>query len=99
MLPRQKLLRSLKLGTGKVFVQNFREVSASFAILKAFEDQADIGPLGGEESRLSEQVSFVVLIDCNVNAQVVILSVNINKEDTPYYLGKKLIGAETEVYK
>ena len=40
-----------------------------------------------------------VLIDCNVNAQVVILSVNINKEDTPYYLGKKLIGAETEVYK
>ena len=40
-----------------------------------------------------------VLIECNVNAQVVILSVNINKEDTSYYLGKKIIGAETEVYK
>lgn len=40
-----------------------------------------------------------VLIECNVNAQVVILSVNVNKEDVQYYLGKKLIGAETEVYK
>ena len=40
-----------------------------------------------------------VLIECNTNAQVVILSVNINKEDTSYYLGKKLIGAETEIYK
>lgn len=40
-----------------------------------------------------------VLIECNVNAQVVILSVNVNKEDTPYYLGKKLIGGETEIYK
>tara|TARA_R110000765_G_scaffold8487_2_gene27376 strand:+ start:1027 stop:1293 length:267 start_codon:yes stop_codon:yes gene_type:complete len=40
-----------------------------------------------------------VLINCNVNAQVVILSVNVNNKDAPYYLGKRIIGAETEVYK
>ena len=27
------------------------------------------------------------------------LIININKEDTSYYLGKKIIGAETEIYK
>ena len=40
-----------------------------------------------------------VLIECNVNAKVVILSVNVSDEDAPYYLGKKIIASETEVYK
>ncbi len=40
-----------------------------------------------------------VLIECNVNAKVIILSANVNDEDSSYYLGKKIIAAETEIYK
>ena len=40
-----------------------------------------------------------VLIECNVNAKVIILSVNASDEDSPYYLGKKIIAAKTEIYK
>ena len=40
-----------------------------------------------------------VLIECNVNAQVVILSANLNDDDSSYHLGKKIIAAKTEIYK
>ncbi len=40
-----------------------------------------------------------VLIECNVNAKVIILSVNASEEVSSYYLGKKIIAAETEIYK
>ena len=40
-----------------------------------------------------------VLIECEINAKVVILSVEVAAEDKQYYLGKHLIGAETEIYK
>jgi NRPS condensation-like uncharacterized protein len=39
-----------------------------------------------------------VLIDCIVNANVIITSApNIDKEDRNFYLGKKLIASKTEV--
>jgi len=40
-----------------------------------------------------------VLIECEINAKVVILSVDVPDEDRNYYLGKQIIAAETEVYK
>jgi len=41
-----------------------------------------------------------VLIDCEINAKVIILSVpNIEEEDKNYYLGKQLISTYTEVLK
>ena len=40
-----------------------------------------------------------VLIDCDINAKVVILSAGVEEEDRQYYLGKQTIAAETEVYK
>ena len=40
-----------------------------------------------------------VLIVCEINAKVVILSVDVPDEDRNYYLGKQIIAAETEVYK
>ena len=40
-----------------------------------------------------------VLIECDVNAKVIILSVNASEEVSSYYLGKKIIAAETEIYK
>ena len=40
-----------------------------------------------------------VLIDCDINAKVVILSDGVEEEDKQYYLGKQTIAAETEVYK
>ena len=40
-----------------------------------------------------------VLIDCDINAKVVILSAGGEEEDKQYYLGKQTIAAETEVYK
>jgi len=40
-----------------------------------------------------------VLIECEINAKVIVLSVEVASEDRQYYLGKHLIGAETEIYK
>ena len=40
-----------------------------------------------------------VLIECEINAKVVILSVDVPDEDKNYYLGKQIIASETEVYK
>ena len=40
-----------------------------------------------------------VLIECEINAKVVILSVDVPDEDRNYYLGKQIIASETEVYK
>ena len=40
-----------------------------------------------------------VLIECDVNARVIILSSNLNDDDSSYHLGKKIIAAKTEIYK
>lgn len=40
-----------------------------------------------------------VLIDCEINAKVIILNVNVAQEDKDYYLGKQLISSDTEVLK
>jgi hypothetical protein len=39
-----------------------------------------------------------VLIECEINAKVVILDVKVPEEDRQYYLGKHIISGETEVY-
>tara|TARA_R110002020_G_scaffold325197_2_gene540831 strand:+ start:2308 stop:2490 length:183 start_codon:yes stop_codon:yes gene_type:complete len=40
-----------------------------------------------------------VLIESEINAKVIILSVDVPSEDRSYYLGKQTISTETEVYK
>tara|TARA_R100001244_G_scaffold18230_1_gene19168 strand:- start:158 stop:409 length:252 start_codon:yes stop_codon:yes gene_type:complete len=40
-----------------------------------------------------------ILIECDVNARVIILSSNLNDDDSSYHLGKKIIAAKTEIYK
>ena len=40
-----------------------------------------------------------VLLDCEINAKVVILDAKVEEEDRQYYLGKQIIASETEVYK
>jgi hypothetical protein len=38
-----------------------------------------------------------VLLECETNAVVIILDVKTKEKNKPYYLGKQIIGAETEV--
>lgn len=38
-----------------------------------------------------------VLIDCDANAKVIIMDVNVHPDDKNYYLGKHIIAANTEV--
>ena len=40
-----------------------------------------------------------VLIESEINAKVIILSVDVPSEDRSYYLGKQTISTETDVYK
>ena len=40
-----------------------------------------------------------VLIESEIKAKVIILSVDVPSEDRSYYLGKQTISTETEVYK
>ena len=48
---------------------------------------------------MTEMGTRGVLISCEVNAKVIILSTDVSDEDSPYYLGKRIIGAKTEIYK
>ena len=38
-----------------------------------------------------------VLIECDANARVIIMDVNVPPDDKDYYLGKHIIAAKTEV--
>jgi len=38
-----------------------------------------------------------VLIECDANAKVIIMDVNVDPDDKNYYLGKHIISAKTEV--
>ena len=83
-----------------------KNISTKLLVKRALKNRPKCGPAKGYKYLESLKPGSMfrtqsgmkgVLIDCDANAKVIIMDVNVHSDDKNYYLGKHIIAAKTEV--